>query len=504
MPPVIMNRRVDPGIPIHLASISRAALVQGIDSSGQQLHVGSPQRSGNVGQQVETILDQQRSLVVVLYSERGHQVRTRSVHFEAFKSLYDFTTDLDDLTVITGANGSGKSNLVDGLVFISNAYSHGLELAVSHGGGYENLAHRRTRRAKRPIRLTVEVELASEEVAEGLRYSGRRNRARDDDKTRSSAPPLIVRHDFAFRAVSQTLTADFEVTQESLAVLNMDGRILATIVRGGDGRITVKRVDDSQSNADLLDDILFLYERDGLLAEVKPDPSDLIVGKAFFIDIFGQVSRFLASIRVFQLSPHTSRLPGVASPRAQLELHGENLPGAADFLRRNHNEAWTNVESAMRTIMPTLEGVSIAYTEDRRISVQFRERGVGRPWNSSEVSDGTIQAFALLVAIFDPRASILVIEELENALHPWILRQLLQICQESPRQILLTSHSPVLLTAVPPGSVNLMWLEEGRSQIAQLATMDSEIADQVLDGEITIFELLDSGAVEQSLPRGLG
>ncbi|MEV8358495.1 AAA family ATPase [Microbacterium sp. NPDC076895] len=431
-------------------------------------------------------------------------MRIRSVHFEAFKSLYDFTADLADLTVITGANGSGKSNLVDGLVFISNAYLHGLELAVSHGGGYENLAHRRTRRARRPIRLTVEVEVEAREVEEGLRYTTLRDRGRKGEKKRQQLPSVIVRHDFSFRAVSQKLTADFEVTQEWLSVATLDGVPLAAIRRQRGGGIVVERQSHAEDLSEFLDDLLYVYERDEILAEMKPAPSDLIFGRALFIDVFWQVARFLSSIRVFQLSPHTSRLPGVASPRAQLELHGDNLPGAADFLRRNDGDAWASVESAMRTIIPTLEEISIAYTEDRRLAVQFRERGVGRPWNSAEVSDGTIQAFALLVAIFDPRASILVIEELENALHPWILRQLLQLCQDSPRQILLTSHSPVLLTAVPPESVNLMWMEQGRSSIAQVASMDPEVAQQVIDGEITVFELLDSGAVTQALPRGLG
>lgn len=431
-------------------------------------------------------------------------MKIRSVHFEAFKSLYDFTASLGELTVITGANGSGKSNLVDGLVFISQAYQHGLELAVSHAGGYENLAYRRTRRARKPIRLQVEVELSAKDVADGLRVLSGRKRNDKRKVEPAEFTDLIVRHDFAFGATSAKFTADFAVIQESLTISTIGGRDLAVVARLKEGGIDVRRPENMDEFTNLVDNLVSGYEQYGLLGDMKPDPSDLLFGRMFFIDLSWRIARFLSLVRVFQLSPHTSRLSGVASPRAQLESHGENLPGAADFLRRNNAESWENVESAMRTIIPTLEEISIAHTEDRRLAVQFRERGVGRPWNSSEVSDGTIQAFALLVAIFDPRASILVIEELENALHPWILRQLLEFCRESSRQILLTSHSPVLLSAVPPESVNLMWMEQGRSRIAQVASLDPEVAQDVLDGEITVFELLDSGAVAQALPRGLG
>lgn len=430
-------------------------------------------------------------------------MRIRSVHFEAFKSLYDFTTEFGDLSVITGANGSGKSNLVDGLVFIGNTYMHGLELAVSHSGGYENLAHRRTRRARRPIRIIVEIELDAKDVREGLRHIPRRKREGAPD-VRLLEGGLVVRHDFSFRAVSQKLTADFEVIEETFTVLRCDAQPLARLTRQKDRGISMERLAADEASSSLIDDLFFMYERDDILAELKPAPSELFWARSMFVDVLWTVARYLSSIRVFQLSPHTSRLSGVASPRAQLERHGDNLPGAADYLRRNHTKEWDRVEGAMRAILPTLEEISIAYTEDRRLAVQFREKGVGRPWNSSEVSDGTIQAFALLVAIFDPRSSILAIEELENALHPWILRQLLDLCQESPRQILLTTHSPVLLTAVPPRSVQLMWIEEGRSSIAPLYSLDSDISQQVLNGEITVFELYDSGAVAQSLPRGLG
>ncbi|WNY33272.1 AAA family ATPase [Curtobacterium flaccumfaciens] len=394
-------------------------------------------------------------------------MRIKMVHFEAFKSLYDFSMDFDDMTVITGANGSGKSNLVDGLVFLSNTYLHGLELAVSHGGGYENIAHRRTRRARRPIRIVVEVELDRRDIDEGLRYSTIKRDKRADQ--RSSIASLIIRHEFAFRAVSQSLTADFEVTEEAVSILLEDGRLAAKVDRSANGSVSVIQPSIEEDVSRLMQDLLFAYHRDERLLEMRPEPSELFFSRGIYVDIFWVTKRFLSSIRVFQLSPHTSRVAGVASPRAQLERHGDNLPGAANYLRRNHPDEWSRIEAAMRSIMPTLEEISIAYTEDRRLAVQFHERGLGRAWNSSEVSDGTIQALALLVAIFDPRPSILAIEELENALHPWILRQILDLCQESTRQILLTTHSPVLLTAVPPLSVQLMWMDAGRTSTAPCA-----------------------------------
>lgn len=426
-------------------------------------------------------------------------MRVQFVHFEAFKSLYDVTVPMGDLTVLTGTNGSGKSNLVDGLDFLSNVYTYGLDFAVSHGGGYENIAHRRTRRARRPIRVELQIEATVHELLE--RFP--RTLSRSQRGVRADDSALLINHSFSFRAASQKLTADFEVERETLTISLPEGRRLARVRRYGTSVELEDRSSDSGTE-ELIDRLLFSFKREDLRESLPLPPNELMLVRRFYLDVSWVLSNFLSSLRVFQLSPHTSRQSGVPSPAAQLDRHGENLPGAADNLRRNHGDQWVQIESAMRAIIPTLREIAIAYTEDRRLAVQFREEGVGRPWNASEVSDGTIQTFALLVAIFDPRSSILVIEELENALHPWILRHLLRLCAESSRQVLLTSHSPVLLDHVPPEAVQMMWMRDGRTRVAPLLELDPDVRESLLRGDLSVFEVYDSGVLAEGIPRGLG
>jgi len=157
----------------------------------------------------------------------------------------------------------------------------------------------------------------------------------------------------------------------------------------------------------------------------------------------------------------------------------------------------------MRSIMPGLETIDIAYTEDRRLALQFRERGVGRPWNTGEVSDGTIQALALFIALFDIRYPLLVVEEPENAVHPWILRQFLDLClHQSAKQIIVTTHSPVVLNYVEPRSVRLMSIENGRSKLERIVDASSDLAEVVTSGDVSMFDAYDSGMIEAAVPRG--
>lgn len=119
-----------------------------------------------------------------------------------------------------------------------------------------------------------------------------------------------------------------------------------------------------------------------------------------------------------------------------------------------------------------------------------------------EVSDGTVQTLALLVAIFDPASTTLVIEEPENSIHPWIIRHVIDACREAAgqKQILITTHSPIVINAVRPDQVWVIWKSNGESQISRLPELDVQFLPMWQEGAIPTFEYLDTGALPQALP----
>ena len=64
-----------------------------------------------------------------------HQMtRLVRMRLQDFRSFASIDVELDDLTVLVGPNAPGKSNLVDGFRFISDAFQRGLELAFDDRG----------------------------------------------------------------------------------------------------------------------------------------------------------------------------------------------------------------------------------------------------------------------------------------------------------------------------------------------------------------------------------
>jgi predicted ATPase len=209
----------------------------------------------------------------------------------------------------------------------------------------------------------------------------------------------------------------------------------------------------------------------------------------------------MGSMRLYQLVPLEGRRPGVPTPNAEVDTHGQNLPALVSFLRKNDPAAWQQVIEAMQRIVPELTDIKTDFTPDRLLALQFVERGVRRPWSAEDISDGTIQALGMYTAIFDPRASLILIEEPENSVHPWIIRNFIDACRAAgKRQIILTTHSPALLEYLNPQEITVVWKRHGRTFIVPLPKVDSTVNSLWSEGSLSIFDMLDSGLIPQAVP----
>src|SRR5690606_39085444 len=63
----------------------------------------------------------------------------RELTIRNFKSIKNDRITFEPLTVLIGANGSGKSNLVKAIEFISDLPNSGAQLAINKQGGYEGI-----------------------------------------------------------------------------------------------------------------------------------------------------------------------------------------------------------------------------------------------------------------------------------------------------------------------------------------------------------------------------
>ena len=79
----------------------------------------------------------------MLKHRRGSRFYITKLHVKNFRSVRDAELAIGDLTVLVGPNASGKSNLMDALRFVSDAFRWDLERAISYRNGIGAISRRR-------------------------------------------------------------------------------------------------------------------------------------------------------------------------------------------------------------------------------------------------------------------------------------------------------------------------------------------------------------------------
>lgn len=182
------------------------------------------------------------------------------------------------------------------------------------------------------------------------------------------------------------------------------------------------------------------------------------------------------------------RLGSPAGIESRVNEDGENLWSVLRVLdgRRLIDERYATVMRYMTEAFPTFSGLILESPAPTVIYARFLESGRERPVYASEMSDGHIQFLFMLTVLFsgEEAGSLLMIDEPETSLHPWALAVLGSAIREATekwdRQIILATHSPVLMSQFEPNELLAVESKEGRTQITRVSEME-DIQDLLQD-----------------------
>ena len=99
-------------------------------------------------------------------------------------------------------------------------------------------------------------------------------------------------------------------------------------------------------------------------------------------------------------------------------------------------------------------------TPRREVMVQLAETFAGEVCarDAPVLSDGTLRVLAVAAALLSaPEGSLVIIEEIDNGVHPsragTLLENIQRVAERRSLRVLLTSHNPALLDTLPPSAV---------------------------------------------------
>lgn len=168
-----------------------------------------------------------------------------------------------------------------------------------------------------------------------------------------------------------------------------------------------------------------------------------------------QLRRMIESILV--LDPVPSRMRGYNPTRARvLGSDGAHLSSVLyDLCERQGRKE--DVLAFVRSL-PEQDIRDLAFMTDPRgeVMVQLTESfgDKASSYESTLLSDGTLRVLAVAAALLSvPQGTLVVIEEIDNGVHPTRARLLIdniyRVARERKLRVLLTTHNPALLDALP-------------------------------------------------------
>ena len=225
------------------------------------------------------------------------------------------------------------------------------------------------------------------------------------------------------------------------------------------------------------------------------DSETLVLPLIGRIGLWKSVVETLRHISIHQLSPRAIRAEPPIGGYEGLSRDGHN---AGDVLKNLKSADRDWIDSHLAIAVPGIQSVQPTTRAGRRVIV-FEQEGEGGQTNQFDawmMSDGTLRSLGLLLALRQtPRPSIVLIDEIEDSLHPHAHGVLLEAIDELSDEfpVVVSTHSPEILdhpTARGERIRVIQW-NEGTSQIY---TLGQRVLDN-LKPPLTVGRLLRSNAL---------
>ncbi|MGK9147506.1 AAA family ATPase [Plantibacter flavus] len=347
----------------------------------------------------------------------------QTLAISGFRSIRDLVVPLHGLDVVTGANGSGKSNLYRALRLLASAGDGNVVGSLARDGGLASTLwagpetiSRAMRDGSVPVQGTVRsapISLQLGFATDSLGYLLDLGRSLEGG-TLFGNDPAIKREQIFAGALAKPST------------LLVDRSGPGVRVRDGDWR-SIGRA---------------LAEHESILTEFSDADATPEV-----LRVRGQVRgwRFYDHFRTDPTAPVRSPQVGTRTP--VLGHTGTDLAAALETIIESGGR--DRLDTAIDDAFP---GSELRVREDDGVfRIELRQPGMLRPLGAGELSDGTLRYLLLIAALLTPRPpELMILNEPETSLHTDLLPRLarLILAAKEDTQILVVSHARGLIDAL--------------------------------------------------------
>lgn len=331
-----------------------------------------------------------------------------TLHIQNYRSIREMSLELEQLNIVFGPNGTGKSNIYKAIHLMHSAAQGQFSQALANEGGILKVFWAGKTRSDqlRRMNLAVETETYEYELQVGF------------------VEKLPYPSQFQLDPV---------IKEESIWLSGQYRRPSSQLMRRKNQAVFLNNVHHEK------------VTHSGTLYE-----NESVFGQLGEPHLYPEVSQMRESLRNWRFYQEFSvsigsamRAPQVGFRSPVLASDGANLAAAFQTIVEIGDELLL-----MRILDQAFPGC-VFYSDNTggRFRMMMQREGLSRPLEPAEFSDGTLRFLCLAVALLSPRPpAFIALNEPENSLHPQMLPALASLIAEASRysQIWLTSHSPEL------------------------------------------------------------
>jgi len=331
-----------------------------------------------------------------------------------FKAIQDMTIEFTPLTVLIGENSCGKTTILQAIDFLRSAAFRDIpEYLREKGWSFAELKSQLNGGINKPIEF-------------------------------------ITTWNFIVKGQIKTIVWTFSIDLTHLTHdLTQNWYINETIINQTDNKFILSYHSNAKDNTP------------SLLGSINIQSSALkyLAGTSVNTDEINKLSFFLSDSANFEvLSPDKIREGKKIPYTKNIGVSGETLAYCIEKMNEEEKRLLNNTVSGL--IGPNIEVQTYDHGAKVELMIEIESKENSRYINSLHISDGLLRIIAFVV-ISMKKTNMILLDEIENGINPYLTQNIIsllrEIMEEPGRQVILTTHSPVMLNDFRPEEIVFLW-----------------------------------------------
>ena len=193
---------------------------------------------------------------------------------------------------------------------------------------------------------------------------------------------------------------------------------------------------------------------------------------------------FYGALNVASKSP--VRLPQSMSPATLPGANGEDLVSCLYYLRETEPDRFEIIEDTLAAAFPDFDRLGFPPVAAGTLAMTWKDKNFSKPFYTHQLSEGTLRFLWLVTLLQSPSlTAVTLIDEPEVSLHPELLRLLADVMREASQrtQLIVATHSDRLIRFLEPKEVLVCDAEDGLTTMnwADSFNLEKWLQDYSLD-----------------------